>query len=124
MNKDSSINKKRITLQNKIIELEKITNNHIKPTNTKVILIDNEKEYAIAALVFDSIPSLGIRWLNVKNGYPISGWFIVPDSLDCSILDVIQLSLFDKKKITDFLSDTNASILNIKNIKTVVINRV
>nr|MBQ2234305.1 hypothetical protein [Treponema sp.] len=111
-------------MQNKITELEKITNNHIKQNNTKVILIDYEKEYAIAALIFDNTPSLGIRWLNVKNGYPVSGWFIVPDSLDCSILDVIQLTLFDKKKIIDFLSDNNASILNIINIKTVVINRI
>ena len=111
-------------MQNKITELEKITNNHIKQNNTKVILIDNEKEYAIAAVVFDKTQQLGIRWLNCKNGYPVGGWFIVPDSLVCSILDVIQLSLLDKKKIIDFLSDTNASILNIRNVKTVVINRI
>lgn len=111
-------------MQSKITELEKITNNHIKQNNTKVILIDNEKEYAIAAVVFDNTQHLGIRWFNCKNGYPVGGWFIVPDSLVCSILDVIQLSLLDKKKIIDFLSDTNASILNIRNVKTVVINRI
>lgn len=102
-----------------ITELEQITNNRI--TNVKVIAIDNTEEWALAALVFDNTPHLGIRWFNCKNGYPAGGWFIIPKALDCGILSSLTLSIDNKKLLEDFLCRNN-SFTNLSELNHVTIN--
>ena len=104
-----------------VTELEQISNRHINPNNTKVIAIDNTEKWALAGLIFDDTPHLGIRWFNCQNGYPVSGWFIIPKSLDCAILSSLTLSIENKKLIEYFLCG-NKTFTDISNLKHTAIN--
>ena len=111
------------TIKQIIDTLEKIVNKHINLNETKVIFIDNDKQWSIAALIFDNTPHLGIRWINCKNGYPKGGWFIIPNILEKSILDDLNLNNNDRKLIDDFLSKSG-TISSLSCIKNFVSNEV
>lgn len=107
-------------LKVKIDSLESITNTFIKSNNTKVIFLDCTEEWAISALIFKGKPHLGVRWFD----FPDKSWFIIPYTLENTILDVINLNSRDRKMINDFLLSTTNDILKLQDINTVIINRV
>lgn len=66
------------------------------------------KKWAIVAIDWEGIPHLGIRWFHGKKGVPISSshpiWFIIPDELNSSILNGLNLEKRILLLINQFLS--------------------
>ena len=89
----------------------------------EIIFMDMSGKWTIAALIFREKPHLGIRWITTEVGFPKKGWFIIPNTLEKPILDVLNLEPNDRKLIDNFLSNSN-NINLINGINTVIINRV
>ena len=67
-----------------------------------------ESRWAIIALDWDGVPTLGIRWFWGTMGNPISSgyatWFIVPAELHNAVLNGLPLSFMFRKRINRFLA--------------------
>jgi hypothetical protein len=69
---------------------------------------DLKERFVIVTLKWNTMPRLGIRWFNDKNGSPtcfgLGLWFILPPTLNKSILDGLSLTTSQRNVFDDFLS--------------------
>lgn len=74
----------------------------------QVVYRSLEERYAIVALEWDGVPSLGIRWFWGRIGNPISTgyptWFIYPSGLLHGLLNGLPIEYGARKKLEKFLS--------------------
>ena len=72
-----------------------------------VVHKDTDERYAIVALDWDGVPSLGMRWFWGNGGNPFSSahptWLVVPSGLLNSILNGLPLDFTFRRNIDKFL---------------------
>jgi hypothetical protein len=72
-----------------------------------VVYKNIENKWAIVALDWDEVPSLGIRWFWPSIGNPVSRgfptWFIIPIELRVSILNGLPIDVGFRHKIDQYL---------------------
>jgi hypothetical protein len=63
--------------------------------------------WALVAMTWDGIPTLGIRWFWGKNGNPVSRsyptWLVIPSELQRAILNGLPLDFQFRNKLDRFL---------------------
>lgn len=74
-----------------------------------VVSKNAEDRWALVAIKWEGKPRLGIRWFWGKHGQPITigghgTWFVIPPTLNNSIISALQLSPLGKKMLIEFLS--------------------